>query len=283
MPMTNAYGDPSLDLDAYLSRIGYQGGLDPNLETLRSLHQAHALHIPFEDLDVLLGQPIALDLERLQAKLVAGRRGGYCFEHNSLFAAVLESLGFHLTRLAARVRLGGSRHRPRTHMLLSVDLEGEPWLADVGFGGGGLLHPIPLRSRELVTQAGWNYRLVDEEGGIHVLQTQDDGAWLDLYAFTQEPQIPIDYVVANHFTSTHPQSLFRNTLLVQQTGLESRIMLLNRELTEQRPEGRTTTILPDDDAILTALADRFGLHFPRGTRLPFVERENVFAAESGAS
>src|SRR2546422_1681671 len=125
----NVESDVTIDLDAYFTRIGYAGVRRPTMETLRALHLAHATHISFENLDVLLGRPILLDLESLQAKLVRGRRGGYCFEQNALFAAVLERLGFTVTRLAARVRMGVTRVLPRTHMALAVEVDGGSWLA----------------------------------------------------------------------------------------------------------------------------------------------------------
>jgi N-hydroxyarylamine O-acetyltransferase len=145
-------GKGLIDLDQYLVRIGYSGSLDPTVETLCGLHLAHVTNIPFENLDILLGRAISLDLHSLEAKLVACGRGGYCFEHNTLFGAVLESLGFAVTRLAARVRFGSETIRPRSHMLLSVKLDGEPWLADVGFGAEGLLHSIRLRQEDEVRQ-----------------------------------------------------------------------------------------------------------------------------------
>src|SRR5690349_12744847 len=135
-----------LDLSAYAARIGYNGDFHPSLETLRVLHLAHATHIPFENLDILLGRPIRLDLDSLIRKLIDDRRGGYCFEHNALFAAVLEASGFRVRRLSARVRAGAQGVRPRLHMLLMAEADGEPWLADVGFGADGLLHPLPLRA-----------------------------------------------------------------------------------------------------------------------------------------
>src|ERR1700756_4948956 len=98
-----------MDLKAYSARIGYTGAFAPTAETLAELHLAHATHIPFENADILLGRPIRLDQESLQAKLVAQRRGGYCFEQNLLFAAALEELGFRVTRLAARVRYEATR------------------------------------------------------------------------------------------------------------------------------------------------------------------------------
>src|SRR5690242_5486709 len=129
-----------MDLQAYTARIEYQGGLEPVLQTLQELHLAHATHIPFENLDVLLRKPIRLDADSLWAKLVCGGRGGYCFEQNALFASVLEQVGFRVTRLAARVRAGAAGIRPRSHMLLLV----EGCIADVGFGSEGLLLPVPL-------------------------------------------------------------------------------------------------------------------------------------------
>jgi N-hydroxyarylamine O-acetyltransferase len=261
----------NVDLGAYLARVGYEGELGSTLETLRGLHFAQATRIPFENLDILLGRPIALDLDSLQKKLVAGGRGGYCFEHNSLLAAVLESLGFAVTRLAARVRIGAAAVRPRTHMLLAVEVDAEPWLADVGFGGGGLLHPIRLRPGEVARQFGRSYRL-ENDGDALVLQSLRGEGWLDLYAFTMEPQYSVDYEVANHYTSTHPHSPFTRTVIAQRTGPEGSRILRNRTLTEERPgQEPTTTTLPDDEALLEALSEHFGLRFPAGTRFRYVE------------
>src|SRR5450755_2396793 len=134
----------ALDLPAYLARLGYRGELRADVASLRALHEAHVTHIPFENLDILLGHGIRIDLASVQAKLVRGGRGGYCFEQNALFAAALELVGFRVTRLSARVRMGGPPVRPRTHMLLRVEADGVLWIADVGFGGWGLIEPIPL-------------------------------------------------------------------------------------------------------------------------------------------
>ncbi|MGO9468170.1 MAG: arylamine N-acetyltransferase family protein [Isosphaeraceae bacterium] len=257
-----------LDLDAYLARIGYSGDLSPCLQTLKGLHLAHATHVPFENLDILLGRSIELDLASLHAKLVAARRGGYCFEQNTLFAGVLEAIGFSVTRLAARVRMGTDHIRPRSHMLLAVAADGAEWLADVGFGGDGLLSPILLDQREPAEQFGRAFR-VDDHGDIKVLQALRPDEWFDLYAFTLEPQYPIDYVVANHYTSTHPESVFVKTLVVQRMAPMSRWVLRNRELTEITSDGNATRSLPDDEALLVELARVFGLHFPAGTRFRY--------------
>jgi len=262
--------DCKLDLAGYLARVEYAGSPDRSFQTLQRLHLAHATHVPFENLDILLGRSIALDLPSLQAKLVTARRGGYCFEQNSLFAAVLEAIGFSMTRLAARVRMGTDHIRPRSHMLLAVTVEGTQWLADVGFGGDGLLLPILLDQKEPAEQFGRAFR-VDDRGDVKVLQTLHADGWFDLYAFTLEPQYPIDYVVANHYTSTHPESVFVKTLVAQRMTIESRWVLRNRELTEMSPAGNATRSLSNDEALLAELARVFGLHFPAGTRFRYEE------------
>src|SRR5258708_28164785 len=157
--METSHSQAPFDLEAYLARIDYSGDLKPSHPVLRELHLAHNLHIPFENLDVVLGRPINLDLESLQAKLVTGRRGGYCFEQNALFAAVLQRLGFSVTQLAARVRHDATRILPKSHMLLKVEAEGTAWIADVGFGTEGLLMPLPLTAGVANRPFHWIYRL----------------------------------------------------------------------------------------------------------------------------
>lgn len=259
-----------MDLKAYCQRSEYTGDLRPSADCLRELHLAHALHVPFENIDVLLRRPIKLDLESLYKKLVEDRRGGYCFEQNTLFAAVLEEIGFRVTRLAARVRLGASGVGSRSHMLLRVEADGELWLADVGFGGEALLVPIPWRPGEIAEQFEWRFRLLTE-GSNFLLQMLRPGGWLDLYAFNLEEQYPVDYVVANHYTSTYPESFFLKRLMVHLPGPSERLTLVNRRLIERRAESASESLLPDDEAILGVLAGRFGLHFPAGTRFPYEE------------
>ena len=256
----------TLDLDAYLRRIGHRGACESSLATLQALHLAHATHIPFENLDILLGRPIRIDLESLQAKLVTGGRGGYCFEQNTLFATVLRELGFDVTLRAARVRFGATRILPRTHMVLKVRSEGADWLADVGFGAAGLLLPVRFGDEEEVRQFSWTYRLA-EDAGQWLLRSLRDGVWTDLYAFTLEPQLAVDFEVANHYVSTHPQSRFVQTLTAQRVGPEERRTLVNRDLSVERASGtERSTLSDDDDELLALLADSFDLHFPAGTR-----------------
>jgi len=258
-----------IDLEAYFRRIGYAGPRGAGPAVLSALAEAHASAIPFENLDVLLGKPILLDLASLEAKLVSDRRGGYCFEQNTLFQAVLLALGFPVTALAARVRVGAppGPARPRTHMLLAVDLPGGRLLADVGFGGGGPIRPLRLVAGP-ETEVGMSRFRLRREGPAWVLEGEQGDGWQDLYAFTEEPQEPVDFEVANWFTSTWPKSPFRTSLVAHRQGLDSRATLRDRELTLRDAGGVRTETIRDPEHLLEVLRGRFGLAFPAGTRFP---------------
>jgi N-hydroxyarylamine O-acetyltransferase len=249
------------DIDAYLGRIGYQGALEPGLATLEGLHRAHLARIPFENIDVRLGRPISLDLEALQAKIVGRRRGGYCFEQNSLFAAALRAVGFEVATLEARVRPPGATGTlPRTHMLLLTTVEGREWIADVGFGGDGPLVPVPLDGAP-GEQPDGVYQVVRESADGYALRRSWNGAWRDLYGFTLTPALPVDFEVANHFTSTHPSSRFVRTLTVQRTLADARKILRGRAYTVRRP-GRETVREFEPAELPSLLADEFDLDVP---------------------
>jgi len=224
----------AFDLEAYLERIRLAAAPAPDLSTLEAIHVAHLDRIPFENVDVFLGRPGALDPETLQAKMVRGGRGGYCFEQNALLAAALRALGFRVRTLEARVRPpGATAPLPRTHMLLQVDVGGRAFLADVGFGGDGPLLPLALDGTP-DEQPDGPYR-VDREGKtVHVLRHRRDGIWHDLYAFTLTPAEAVDFEVAHHFTSTHPRSPFVNTLTVQRRERRLRHILRGRRYTMVR-------------------------------------------------
>ena len=254
-----------IDLDAYLERVGARRPLAPSAEALADLQQAHVEAVPFENLDILLGRPISLDLPSLQAKIVGARRGGYCFEQNTLFQAVLETLGFEVTALAARVRVGATGIRARTHMLLRVDLPEGPFVSDVGFGADGPLRALPLAEGREHWVGASGHRL-RREGDLWVLEAGEAGSWLDLYAFTLEPQHPVDFEVANHYTSTHPRSAFVQSLTAQRLWPERRVVLRNRDLTVREGTTTTTTTVRDPGHLLEVLATRCGLTFPPGTR-----------------
>jgi N-hydroxyarylamine O-acetyltransferase len=220
-----------LDLDAYLKRIGVT---EP---TLPALHTAHATTIPFENLDVFMGGVPKLDLPSIQAKMVHRGRGGYCYEQNLLYSAALERLGYEVTRIVARPRLNTPEIRPRTHMMLLVDHEGERLLTDVGWGGGGLLEPIPLRENMPVRQ----------------------GTWFELYAFTEDPQFPMDYVMANHYTASYPDSFFVGRPVLQTNSHDGRRALVGAELLHAGPEGTREKLTLTRDEILAATRDLFGI------------------------
>lgn len=219
-----------IDLPGYLARIGVQSAPRPDLRSLEALHVAHVGAIPFENLDVRLGRPIRLDAEGLEDKLVGRRRGGYCFEQNTLFASALRSLDFDVDTLEARVRPpGATAPLPRTHMALLVRVGGDRWLADVGFGGAGPLRPVPLDGT-VSEQPEGGYVVVEERGGVRVLRRREASGWRDLYAFSLHPALPVDFEVANYFTSTHPRSPFVTGLTVQRSLPSARLVLRGRTL-----------------------------------------------------
>jgi len=261
-------GQPIFGLEAYLRRIECAGSLAPSRTTLDALHLAHATHIPFENLDIHLGRAIRLDLASLEAKLVRDRRGGYCFEQNRLFATALETLGYAVTPLAARVRYGATALLPRTHMTLLVDVDGERLLADVGFGAQGLLLPVPIGEAAVSRQFAWRFRVVEDDG-VLVLQSATADSWDDLYAFTLDRQYPADYELANYYTSTHPDSRFVQNLTAQRLTPDMRRILRNRDYSEERDGATILRTLASDDEVLDVLAESFGLEFPRGTRFRY--------------
>ena len=174
-----------LDLPAYLARIGYAGDVDPTIETLTALHRAHALSIPFENLDILLGRPIRLDLSEppIEAGLRSARRLLLRAEHAVRGRPGASRFRGHL--LAARVRMGDDRSTPRTHMTLAVDVGETRLLADVGFGGDTLLEPIAFDNEEPVRQGAWTFRLERRRQLSGSCGGSEPTSGLDLYAFTR--------------------------------------------------------------------------------------------------
>ena len=239
----------SIDLDAYLARTG-QERRPPSAEALKDLTRAHVKAIPFENLDVILRQHQGISLDVVSAKLVGRRRGGYCYEQSGLFAAVLEQLGYRVHRLSARVQ--PRRPGPYTHMTLVVEVDGESFLADVGFGAG-IMDPMPLVDGGVVDQAGWEHRLIHKNGWWTLRKGAED-----LLDFRLNEMHPIDYEVYHHYTSTHPKSPFtgRVVIMTLEPGVSRK--LLGRELTVERADGstETTTVAPDE---LDATLKDFGI------------------------
>ncbi|MFJ3205347.1 arylamine N-acetyltransferase [Streptomyces sp. NPDC086989] len=255
-----------LDLDAYLERIGYEGPvgedgeLRADLGTLYAVHRAHTDAIAFENLDVLLGRPVELGVKALEDKLVHGRRGGYCYEQNSLLAAALERIGFEVCGRGARNRTRGDSLLAVTHAVLVVTVEGERWLCDAGFGHQGPREPVPLaRPGTEVVQGEWSYAVREEGEGILALSMLREGAWRDLYAFSPQRYHPVDYVLLNHYSSTHPRSAFVGRIVVQHPGAPVRRALVGREFTRLHSDGRVERHSVDPDGLLALLDREFGL------------------------
>jgi len=257
-----------LDLDAYLGRIRYDGPRTPDLATLTVIHELHAAAFPFENLDVLLGRGVRLDLASIQQKLVGNRRGGYCFEQNTLLAAVLRAIGFDVVPMLARVRwqVPAENKTPQTHMILRVTIAGRPWLADAGFSAVGLSRPIALDTFE-VQQTAYEPRRLARCDGFVLQQALIAGNWVDVFTSTLAEAYPIDFEVENWFTSTHPGSHFRHNLIVAKPDGPRRLSLANREFTIRQLDGSAEKQLLDSpEELLAVLADCFGLVFPAGTR-----------------
>lgn len=253
MPLSGTF-----DLEAYLTRIGLRGR-----PSVAEVHRAHITSIPFENLDPHCGLPVSLAVADLEQKLVVERRGGYCFEQNLLLKAALEALGAEVDLVLARVRLGAPPGitRPRTHLLLRVRDGGARWHADVGFGAGSLLDPVPFGPGAEHVQSGWRFRVVEEESEF-VLQTVQSEEWIDVYAFAPNPVPFVDLETSNWFASTHPRSPFVSGLIVSKQADDGTRTSLSDwtglALSVQTPTDVTLTPV-ERAAVPEILATRFAL------------------------
>ncbi|GAB3290687.1 arylamine N-acetyltransferase [Parasphingorhabdus pacifica] len=262
MTVTDEWASDQLDLDAYLARVGHTGDLAPTEQTLRRLHRAHVAAIPFENLDIPLGRTISVELDDVQTKLVHAGRGGYCYEHGVLFAAVLDRLGYSVNRLLARVGDHQGRPPARSHMMLHVHADDQQWLADVGFGAG-LIDALPWGDAGPQAQGDWSYQLMPHgERDWQVLERRGD-EWKTLYSFDDAPQHASDVLVANHFTATHPSSPFVKQLVVIRKEGDAHLRLHGRSLSRMLPDGSTTERELSDTEIEEALGGRFGIRLAR--------------------
>jgi N-hydroxyarylamine O-acetyltransferase len=259
-----------LDLDAYLKRTGYAGPLAPTEATLAGLYRAHLAAIRFENLDVFLRGSVDVSLEAIQDKIVFRGRGGYCYEQAQLFGAVLERLGFGVERLLARVGPDGGAARPRTHLTLRVRADGGVWLADPGFGSSPpaplpLPHPPPLgryRSGGPQETDGWIYEVVpDSEHGEEVwkLREHQAGQWVTLHRWTDAVVQPVDVVLSNHYTSTHPDSWFTWQPVIVKRTPDAIISVLGRTYTVTRAGYVKTRAELTDSEFAEALTGQFAL------------------------
>lgn len=255
---------PDLDPAAYLTRIGYDGPTSPTEEALHALVAAHGRTIPFENLDPVLGVPVdELGPVVLEDKLVARRRGGYCYEHNGLFGFVLDALGFGVERITGRVvwmREPGAPLPAKTHQVLSVTVPGDdqPFLVDVGFGGQTLSSPIRLVAGPIQQTRHEPYRIV-EDGAQLMLCAQVRETWQSLYVFTTQPRPRIDLEVGSWYVSTHPSSIFVTGLTAALVTDEARYNLRGRNLAIHRANGSEKIRFDTAAQVLDVLAGTFGI------------------------
>jgi len=255
----------AIDLDAYFRRIGFDGDARPTLDTLARLHALHPAAIPFENLSPFIGEEVALDTESLERKLVAGGRGGWCFEQNLLFAHVLRAIGFDLTTLAARVRWNAPPEelRPRSHMLLQVRLPEGDYIADVGFGGLVLTAPLRLRADLEQATPHETFRLRAAAPGTYLLEAEVAAAWTPLYAFDLHEQLLPDYEVSNWYLANHPRSQFVTGIIAARSEPGVRHALRSGRYALHRRGA------PSETRELRSVADyREALAGPLGIRLP---------------
>lgn len=225
-------------LSAYFARIGYQGPVEPSLEVLQQLHLLHPQAIPFENIAPYMGEGVPLDLDAIVEKMIQRQRGGYCFEHNTLFLAVLQKIGFTVTPLIARVRwqVPAEVETGLTHMLLRVDLEGRSWFVDVAFGSTTQTAPLEYVLDTPQTTPHGVYRIAQAGDELSV-QFQCPTGWQTVYHYTLALASQIDFEIGNWYTSTYPQSVFLNSLLISRTQPGVRELMVNDTYTQRDNAG----------------------------------------------
>jgi len=256
----------AFNLPTYLARIGYNGPTRPDYDTLAGLLKAHMNTIHFENIDVLLGRPIRLDLEGLQEKIVRCLRGGYCFEQATLFDAALRAIGFSTTAHTARVTLVlAPDEAPRGHMFLIVALPEGEFVADPGLGGFGCRSPIPLNGRPVRDGDETNVILFD--GRHRMLKIKSGERKIDAWTSGLDDDNWIDFEVANHWFSTHPASPMRQRLMLRAMTPRGRVTVMNRDVTVRSGGTVHTFQLENRKELQRLLRDTFSLDLPEADTL----------------
>ena len=269
---------PPLDVDAYFERIGYDGPRSVSVDTLAAIHLHHPQAIPFENLNPFLRWPVALDVQSLQQKLVRDKRGGYCYEHNLLLSHVLRQLGFRVRELAARVlwNVPEGTVRPRSHMLLMIDLDDRPYIADVGFGGLTMTGPLRLEVDSVQRTPHEPFRLMKSDDAF-IMQAKCGESWRSLYVFDLQQQVLSDYEVVNWYLCNHPSSHFVTGLVAARPDRDRRYALRGKELTVYHMNGGTDRrLLTSASELRESLEVTFRVTLPEGPELQ-AALERVFA------
>jgi N-hydroxyarylamine O-acetyltransferase len=248
-----------LNIKAYLERINYRGSLAPTADTLRDLQVAHLLAVPFENLSIHANQAIILDDEALFTKIVENRRGGFCYEANGLFAALLRALGFKVEMLSAGVaREDGGFGPDFDHMTLLVSLD-RPWLADVGFGDS-FLEPLLLDEPRDQVQGTRAYRIQPDGDRLIMMQRNDGEDWKAQYQFSLQPHRYADFAEMCHYHQTCPQSHFTKSRVCSRATPEGRITLSDMRLIVTSGNGeRQERTLTSEEEYAEILRDEFGI------------------------
>lgn len=245
-----------MNLPAYFARIGYTGQVAPALPVLRAIHRCHMLAVPFENLDISRGRRIVLDEEAIVRKIVQERRGGFCYEMNGAFAALLRAIGFEVTLLSARVfRQDGSLGPEFDHLTLRVDLE-RPWLADVGFGDS-FIEPLALLPGIAQQDAGAIYRIIDISNVLQLQKCEAGNAWKGLYQFTLQPRRLQDFASMCHYQQTSPDSSFTQKRLCTRATPEGRVTLSDMKLLIRRDGDKQERVLASEEEWRAALRQYF--------------------------
>lgn len=250
-----------VDLSAYCRRIGYNGPLEPSLETLGALLKHHPAAITYENIDILLDRGIDLSPPAVDDKLIHRRRGGYCYEQNALFKRVLTAIGFQVEGLVARVQWTAPAEAPprrRSHMALRVIMDNGPWLADVGFGSCVPTAPLRLDTTESQSTQHEAFRVLPFQGALAV-QARIMDEWKPLYELANDACLDHDYDPLNWFAATHPTSHFRDSLKVARTTPAARYTLLDGKLTIRTQDGHTERRILNAIQIGEALEEIFQL------------------------
>ena len=247
-----------MDITAYLDRIDYHGPLAPTADTLRELQVAHLLTVPFENLSIHTRQPIVLDDNALFEKIVRRRRGGFCYEANGLFAALLRALGFDVKMLSAGAANAKGGFGPDfDHMALMVTIN-ERWLVDVGFGDS-FREPLLIDKTGAQRQGERAYR-IDPDGRYLVLRQRDGGAdadWKAQFRFTSQPYEYSDYEEMCRYHQTSPQSHFTRGRICSRATPDGRVTLSEMRLIITRNGEREERELTDEEEYAATLRERF--------------------------
>lgn len=248
-----------LNIEAYLQRINYHGSRAPTAQTLRELQVAHLLAVPFENLSIHARQPIVLDDDALFAKIVERRRGGFCYEANGLFAALLRALGFNVSMLSAGVSSAEGDFGPDfDHMALMVELE-QRWLVDVGFGDS-FREPLLLDERGEQVQGRHAYRIVPDDTHLVLMRRDDDNEWKAQYRLTLQTYQYDDYAGMCRYHQTSPKSHFTQRRICSRATPDGRMTLSEmRFITTSEAGERQERTLASQEEYAAMLREHFGV------------------------